>query len=74
MARAMNIDKRIVALQAMRTRLISYSYKATQIAEELNHSFSGDRSPEGKRARATAKVATRLSTACVRTASIGQLP
>jgi len=65
-ARAMNIDKRIVALRAMVNRLDSYATKANQTADELLTSFAGDRSDEGKKARATAKVATRLSKACRR--------
>ena len=62
----MNIDKRIVALEAMITRLDSYVAKAALIAEELNYSFNGNRSDEGKKARATAKTAKRLSKACLR--------
>ena len=66
----MNIEKRIVALRAMNTRLNAYATKAAQIADELTNSFSGDRSDDGKKARAVAKIATRLSKACKRTAVV----
>jgi len=61
MARAMNVEKRIEALCDLQTKIEGYATKSAQIAQELTETFSGDKTPEGKQALKTAKMASKFS-------------
>lgn len=59
MARAMNVEKRVTVLKAIRGRAESHSKKALRIASELEESFRGQKTP---RAKAAFKMAARART------------
>lgn len=63
MARAMNVEKRVEALKAIRARTESHSKKARRIADELESSFKGQKSPRAKSAFKMASRARTLSKA-----------
>jgi len=61
MARPMNLDKRIKALALIQDKAAGQSIRAKNIANELNKSFKSAKTPEGKKARATAKHALTIA-------------
>ena len=70
MAREMNVDKRISALQSIVMKANNHTQRAQKIADELARSFKDDKTDTGKKARLVAKQAQRVVSSLSKVTSI----